>query len=163
VANILIQIKKSVKPGESVYYMDMNNKLDTKTITDQNNELEQFATNPTHWLAILEAVYAQQHSTNYSVTPAKNKKDEFTVSNTKDPKIPAFTVTIKLKNHALVIENLQNKQQTTIIETSKVMDSTSDTPTKDNQVERLIKNLKYYKNKSPKELKEYLDSIVKTL
>jgi hypothetical protein len=43
------------------------------------------------------------------------------------------------------------------------MDSDKDTPTADKQVDRLIKNLKSFSNKSPKELKEYLTSIIKTI
>jgi len=160
--NVLDQIKKNVKLGESVYYMDMNNKLDTTTLIDQKNEFEQFANNIEHWHAIVKAIYTQ-HNTNYSVVPVTNKKNEFTVSDTKDTKTLTFTVKVKIINNALVIENSQNKKQKTIIETSQVMLSTKETPTKDNLVERLIKNLNGYKKKSPKELKEYLDSIVKTL
>jgi hypothetical protein len=62
-----------------------------------------------------------------------------------------------------VIENLLDKNKTTIIETASVMDSDKDTPTADKQVDRLIKNLKSFSNKSPKELKEYLASVIKTI
>lgn len=161
-ANVLDQIKKKVKPGESVYYMDMNNKLDPKTVIDQNNEFEKFINKPSNWHMILEAIYDQQNK-GYVASPKKGKSNEFTVINTKDTKEPAFDVKMMIKDNALVIENLQDKKQKTIIETSKVMDSTKDTPTAEKQVDRLMKNLNDYKSKTPKDLKEYLSAVINTL
>lgn len=158
--NILNEIKKKVKPGETVYYMDKNNKFDTNTILDLNNDFEKFVKNQNNWQKILEAIYDGQGS-QYVVSPNKSSKTDFTVIDKKNNK--NFTVKIHFKDNALVIENLLDKNKTTIIETASVMDSTKDTPTADKQVDRLIKNLKSFSNKSPKDLKEYLTSIIKTI
>lgn len=159
---ILDEIKKKVKPGESVYYMDKNNKLDAKTVTDINNEFEKFIKNQSNWQKILEAIYDQQ-GTSYVAAPKKGSKSEFTVIDTKNTKNPSFEVKMSVKDSALIIENLLDKNKTTMIETAAVMNSTKDTPTAEDQVQRLMKNLKDYTNKSPKDLKEYLEAIVKTL
>lgn len=157
---ILNEIKKKVKPGKTVYYMDKNNKFDPNTIFDPNNDLEKDAKNQNNWQKILEAIYDGQGS-QYVVSPNKSSKTEFTVIDKKNNK--NFIVKMHLKDNALVIENLLDKNKTTIIETASVMDSDKDTPTADKQVDRLIKNLKSFSNKSPKELKEYLTSIIKTI
>lgn len=157
---ILNEIKKKVKPGETVYYMDKNNKFDPNTILDVNNNLEKIIKNQNNWQKILEAIYDKQGS-QYVVSPNKSSKTEFTVIDKKNNK--NFTVKMHLDKNALVIENLMDKKKTTIIERSSVMDSTKDTPTADKQVDRLIKNLKSFSNKSPKDLKEYLTSIIKTI
>ena len=156
---ILNEIKKKVKPGETVYYMDKNNKFDPNTILDLNNDFEKFVKNQNNWQKILEAIYDKQGS-QYVVSPNKSKTD-FTVIDKKNNK--NFTVKMHFKDNALMIENLLDKNKTTIIETASVMDSDKDTPTADKQVDRLIKNLKSFSNKSPKELKEYLTSIIKTI
>lgn len=161
-ANIIDQIKKKVKPGQHVYYMDKNNKLDNKTLVDLNNEFEKLISNQKNWHAILEAIYDEQN-TAFVAAPKKGSKTEFSVINTKKTKDPAFDVKIEVKDNALIIKNLMDKKKTTIIETAKVMDSNKDTPTSEKQVERLQKNLKDYANKTPKELKAYLESIIKTL
>ncbi len=157
--NILNEIKKKVKPGETVYYMDKNNKFDTNTILDLNNDFEKFVKNQNNWQKILEAIYDKQGS-QYVVSPNKSKTD-FTVIDKKNNK--NFNVKIHFKDNALVIENLLDKNKTTIIETASVMDSAMDTPSATKQVDRLIKNLKSFSNKSPKDLKEYLTSIIKTI
>lgn len=157
---ILNEIKKKVKPGKTVYYMDKNNKFDPNTIFDPNNDLEKDVKNQNNWQKILEAIYDGQGS-QYVVSPNKSSKTEFTVIDKKNNK--NFIVKMHFTDHALVIENLLDKNKTTIIETASVMDSTKDTPTADTQVDRLIKNLKSFSNKSPKELKEYLTSIIKTI
>ncbi len=157
--NILNEIKKKVKPGETVYYMDKNNKFDTNTILDLNNDFEKFVKNQNNWQKILEAIYDKQGS-QYVVSPNKSKTD-FTVIDKKNNK--NFNVKIHFKDNALVIENLLDKNKTTIIETASVMDSAIDTPSATKQVDRLIKNLKSFSNKSPKDLKEYLTSIIKTI
>lgn len=157
---ILNEIKKKVKPGNTVYYMDKNNKFDPNTVLDLNNDFEKFVKNQNNWQKILEAIYDGQGS-QYVVSPNKSSKTEFTVIDKKNNK--NFIVKMHLNDNALVIENLLDKKKTTIIETASVMDSTKDTPTADKQVDRLIKNLKSFSNKSPKELKEYLTSIIKTI
>ena len=157
--NILNEIKKKVKPGETVYYMDKNNKFDPNTILDLNNDFEKFVKNQNNWQKILEAIYDKQGS-QYVVSPNKSKTD-FTVIDKKNNK--NFNVKIHFKDNALVIENLLDKNKTTIIETASVMDSAIDTPSATTQVDRLIKNLKSFSNKSPKDLKEYLTSIIKTI
>ena len=157
---ILNEIKKKVKPGNTVYYMDKNNKFDPNTIFDPNNDLEKDAENQNNWQKILEAIYDGQGS-QYVVSPNKSSKTEFTVTDKKNNK--NFIVKMHLNDSALVIENLLDKKKTIIIETASVMDSAKDTPTADKQVDRLIKNLKSFSNKSPKELKEYLTSIIKTI
>ena len=157
--NILNEIKKKVKPGETVYYMDKNNKFDPNTILDLNNDFEKFVKNQNNWQKILEAIYDKQGS-QYVVSPNKSKTD-FTVIDKKNNK--NFNVKIHFKDNALVIENLLDKNKTTIIETASVMDSAIDTPSATKQVDRLIKNLKSFSNKSPKDLKEYLTSIIKTI
>ena len=157
--NILNEIKKKVKPGETVYYMDKNNKFDPNTILDLNNDFEKFVKNQNNWQKILEAIYDKQGS-QYVVSPNKSKTD-FTVIDKKNNK--NFNVKIHFKDNALVIENLLDKNKTTIIETASVMDSAMDTPSATKQVDRLIKNLKSFSNKSPKDLKEYLTSIIKTI
>ena len=158
--NILNEIKKKVKPGKTVYYMDKNNKFDPNTVLDLNNDFEKFVKNQNNWQKILEAIYDGQGS-QYVVSPNKSSKTEFTVIDKKNNK--NFIVKMHLKGNALVIENLLDKKKTIIIETASVMDSAVDTPTADKQVDRLIKNLKSFSNKSPKELKEYLTSIIKTI
>ena len=157
--NILNEIKKKVKPGETVYYMDKNNKFDPNTILDLNNDFEKFVKNQNNWQKILEAIYDKQGS-QYVVSPNKSKTD-FTVIDKKNNK--NFTVKMHLDKNALVIENLMDKKKTTIIERSSVMDSAKDTPSATTQVDSLIKNLKSFSNKSPKELKEYLKSVIKTI
>ncbi len=158
--NILNEIKKKVKPGETVYYMDKNNKFDPNTVLDLNNDFEKFVKNQNNWQKILEAIYDGQGS-QYVVSPNKSSKTEFTVIDKKNNK--NFIVKMHLKDNALVIENLLDKNKTTIIETASVMDSAIDTPSATKQVDRLIKNLKSFSNKSPKDLKEYLTSIIKTI
>lgn len=158
--NILNEIKKKVKPGKTVYYMDKNNKFDPNTIFDPNNELEKDVKNQNNWQKILEAIYDGQGS-QYVVSPNKSSKTEFTVIDKKNNK--NFIVKMHLKDNALVIVNLLDQKKTTIIETSSAMNSSKETPTADKQVDRLIKNLKSFSNKSPKELKEYLTSIIKTI
>ena len=158
--NILNEIKKKVKPGTTVYYMDKNNKFDPNTVLDLNNDFEKFVKNQNNWQKILEAIYDEQGS-QYVVSPNRSSKTDFTVIDKKNNK--NFIVKIHFKDNALVIENLLDKNKTTIIETASVMDSDKDTPTADKQVDRLIKNLKSFSNKSPKELKEYLTSIIKTI
>ena len=158
--NILNEIKKKVKPGETVYYMDKNNKFDPNTILDLNNDFEKFVKNQNNWQKILEAIYDKQGS-QYVVSPNNSSKTEFTVIDKKNNK--NFNVKIHFKDNALVIENLLDKNKTTIIETASVMDSAIDTPSATTQVDRLIKNLKSFSNKSPKELKEYLKSVIKTI
>lgn len=157
---ILNEIKKKVKPGQTLHYMDKNNKFDPNTIFDPNNDLEKDAKNQNNWQKILEAIYDGQGS-QYVVSPNKSSKTEFTVIDKKNNK--NFIVKMHLKDNALVIENLLDQKKTTIIETASVMDSTKDTPTADTQVDRLIKNLKSFSNKSPKDLKEYLASVIKTI
>lgn len=157
---ILNEIKKKVKPGETVYYMDKNNKFDPNTILDVNNNLEKIVKNQNNWQKILEAIY-DKHGSQYVVSPNNSSKTEFTVIDKKNNK--NFTVKMHLDKNALVIENLMDKKKTTIIERSSVMDSTKDTPTATTQVDSLIKNLKSFSNKSPKELKEYLKSVIKTI
>ncbi len=139
--------------------MDKNNKFDPNTILDLNNDFEKFVKNQNNWQKILEAIYDKQGS-QYVVSPNKSKTD-FTVIDKKNNK--NFNVKIHFKDNALVIENLLDKNKTTIIETASVMDSAIDTPSATKQVDRLIKNLKSFSNKSPKDLKEYLTSIIKTI
>ena len=158
--NILNEIKKKVKPGETVYYMDKNNKFDPNTILDLNNDFEKFVKNQNNWQKILEAIYDKQGS-QYVVSPNNSSKTDFTVIDKKNNK--NFKVKINFKDNALVIENLLDKNKTTIIETASVMDSTKDTPSATTQVDSLIKNLKSFSNKSPKDLKEYLKSVIKTI
>lgn len=157
---ILNEIKKKVKPGNTVYYMDKNNKFNPNTIFDPNNELEKDVKNQNNWQKILEAIYDGQGS-QYVVSPNKSSKTEFTVIDKKNNK--NFIVKMHLKDNALVIVNLLDQKKTTIIETSSAMNSSKETPTADKQVDRLIKNLKSFSNKSPKELKEYLASVIKTI
>ena len=157
---ILNEIKKKVKPGDTLRYMDKNNKFNPNTILDVNNNLEKIVKNQQNWQKILEAIY-DKHGSQYVVSPNKSSKTEFTVIDKKNNK--NFTVKMHLDKNALVIKNLMDKNKTTIIETASVMDSDKDTPTADKQVDRLIKNLKSFSNKSPKELKEYLTSIIKTI
>ena len=158
--NILNEIKKKVKPGETVYYMDKNNKFDPNTILDVNNNLEKIVKNQNNWQKILEAIY-DKHGSQYVVSPNNSSKTEFTVIDKKNNK--NFTVKMHLDKTALVIENLMDKKKTTIIERSSVMDSAKDTSSATTQVDSLIKNLKSFSNKSPKELKEYLKSVIKTI
>ena len=158
--NILNEIKKKVKPGETVYYMDKNNKFDPNTILDLNNDFEKFVKNQNNWQKILEAIY-DKHGSQYVVSPNNSSKTEFTVIDKKNNK--NFTVKMHLDKTALVIENLMDKKKTTIIERSSVMDSAKDTSSATTQVDSLIKNLKSFSNKSPKELKEYLKSVIKTI
>lgn len=157
---ILNEIKKKVKPGKTVYYMDKNNKFDPNTIFDPNNDLEKDAKNQNNWQKILEAIY-DKHGSQYVVSPNNSSKTEFTVIDKKNNK--NFTVKMHLEKNALVIKNLMDKNKTTIIEIASVMDSAKDTPSATTQVDNLIKNLKSFSNKSPKELKEYLTSIIKTI
>jgi len=159
---ILDEIKKKVKPGDNVYYMDKNNEFDKSTIYDPDNKLEVFVNSTKNWQPILEAIYDENKSS-YVVAPLKNSKTDFTVIDTKNTKIPAFIVKMFIKDNALIIENMENKNKTTKIEMSEVMNSVKDTPTAEKQVQRLQKNLKDYINKSPKELKTYLERIVTTL
>ena len=70
---ILNEIKKKVKPGETVYYMDKNNKFDPNTIFDPNNDLEKDVKNQNNWQKILEAIYDGQGS-QYVVSPNKSSK-----------------------------------------------------------------------------------------
>jgi hypothetical protein len=158
--SVINEIAEKVKPGETVYYMDKNNKLDAKTVTDLNNEFEKIIKNKSNWVKILEAIY-KVNGVNYLVTKHSSDRDGmYTVVDSKEK--TSFDVKISIKDSAFIVENLMDKGKTTTIETADVMDSTNDTPTADSQVQRLIKNLKDYTNKSPKELKAYLESIVKT-
>lgn len=159
--SVIDEIAKKVKPGETVYYMDKNNKYDAGTVTDLNNEFEKTIKNKSNWVKILEAIYKVK-GTDYLVTKHSSDKDGmYTVADTK--KKTSFDVKVSIKDSAFIVENLMDKGKTTVIETADVMDSSKDTPTADSQVQRLMKNLKDYANKPPKELKAYLQSIVKSL
>jgi hypothetical protein len=158
---LLAEIKNKVQPGKHVKYMDKNNLLDAKTVNDPDNTLEK-AIKAKEFHKILEALYHQNNS-NYVAAPKKGKKDQFTVIDSKNTKNPSFEVTMSVVDNSLVIENLMDKKQTTIFEMGSVLDSTRDTPTTEDQVDSLMENLKKYKNKTPKELKQYLLKIVKTL
>ena len=160
---VLNQIKKKVNPGQTVSYIERNNKLNAKTIIDLENELDKAIYDEKNWKTILEAIYSV-HGKSLVVAPKKKgKNDEFTVLDTKNTTEAAFDVTMEIKNNTLTIKNLMDANQETKIELGSVLDSTTESDTKESMYQTLVKELPDFKSKGPVELKKFLMFIVSNL
>lgn len=163
ITQIIKEISQKMKPGDTSYYIDRNNKLNTNAINDMKNDFERIAKDSKNWGDIINAVYTES-GVPYVSAPKKGSNTDmtFSVLNPKNTKQKAWDVRVYFKNHTLVIENLMNRNQKTMFEFASVMDSTAQTETSEELVTSLIRNLNSYKNKSPKELKYFLESILDT-
>jgi hypothetical protein len=161
--DILKQIAQKMKWGETSYYMDRNNPNDVKTLQDTENAFERFAKDHKNWGDIINAVY-EESGRSFIAAPKGGSTTEkiYTVIDTKNKNNKAFDVKVIYKNNTLIIENLLNKGKKTMFEFASVMEDTKQTETAEDLVTSLIRNLSSYKAKTPKELKGFLENILKT-
>jgi hypothetical protein len=160
---IIKEISQKIKPGDTSYYVDRNNKLSTNTINDMKNDFERIAKDSKNWGDIINAVYTER-GVPYISAPKKGSSTDmtYTVINPKNTKQKAWDVRVRLEKNTLIIEDLMNSRSKTMFEFSSVMDAPVETKTAEDLVVSLVRNINMYKNKSPKELRLFLESVLDT-
>jgi hypothetical protein len=159
---IIQQIVSNLNPGSTSYYITRNNKFNPDTIYDENNEFNNFISDSKNWGDLINYIYNTGNIKSLVASPKKNTKNTFVVIDTKDTNKPAFEVQVKVVNNSLVLSNLNNKNKVTIIEFAESLQDMMESASTKKQVDVLIDELKFYKNKSSKELFDFLSRVVST-
>ena len=164
-SKIIDEIVNKLNPGGTSYYADRNNEYDNKTITALTKEFEKFIKDKKNWGELIRAIYSTHtefKNGDWAIAPHKNKKDTWTIINTKKPKIPSFDVSVSIKQNTLIINNLKQKSKNTMIEFGEMIEAQQETLTSEKFVETVIKNLNDSKSKfkSPKDVAMYLRTLI---
>jgi len=159
--NLLREIADKVNPDkeQELFLADLKNSNDSKTVTDERGIFSKIKDDK-DLKELLEAFYSKNYNSLKNIQVSIKGAGKFSIYDIKTNKSFDVNAKIDKTKHQIIITNLQNKNKTITIELSTLVNATSQSSTKKTFAETIIKNLEGMKNKSPKEIKQYLKTLI---